>query len=187
MNLELLNRKPAVLLLLLFGAAAFSQQKYVESFNVADDVEVSVNTSFTNVVFETWNKNKVEVEAFIEGKNLSEKEKQELMKNWNLDITGNSKEVHITSNDEVSAFAIDNMPEMDFIGPLMENMVVPMIHNIPVPPLPPDLMENIGNIRFDYDAFEKDKEGYMQKFEEQMDRNFGKDFEEKMEVWAKQF
>ena len=187
MNLELLNRKPAVLLLLLLGSAAFSQQKYVESFNVADDVEVSVNTSFTNVVFETWNKNKVEVEAFIEGKNLSEKEKQELMKNWNLDITGNSKEVRITSNDGVHAFAIDNMPEMDFIGPLMENMVVPMIHNIPVPPLPPDLMENIGNIRFDYDAFEKDKEGYMQKFEEQMDRNFGKDFEEKMEAWAKQF
>src|SRR5690606_9523895 len=176
-NLKLYKLKIATLLLLLIGTVNYSQNKYVESFNVADNVEVSVNTSYTNIVFETWNKNKVEVEAYIEGEKLSEKEKQDLMKNWDLDISGNSKKVSITSNSGNQSFAMDEMP----------NMVMHMIQNIKVPPLPADLLENLGNIQFDYEAYQKDEEGYMKKFEAQMDKKFGKDFENKMEAWGKSF
>ena len=186
-NLKQYNLRVAVFLLLLMGTVSYSQKNYVESFNVADNVEVSVNTSYTNIIFETWNKNKVEVEAYIEGEKLSEKEKQNLMKNWDLDISGNSKKVSITSNSGNQSFAMDDMPPMDFIGPLMENMVMPMIQNIKVPPLPEDLLENLGNIQFDYDAYQKDEEGYMKKFEAQMDKKFGKDFQKKMEAWGESF
>src|SRR5690554_8216899 len=120
MNLKLFRRKTALFMLLFGGAIGYSQQNYVESFNVADDVEVSVNTSYTNIIFETWNKNKVEVEAYIEGEKLSEKERQEAMKNWDLDINGNSKKVNISSNARNQSFAMGNMPPMDFIGPMME-------------------------------------------------------------------
>lgn len=185
-NLKLYKRRTAALLLLLLGTVGYSQ-KQVESFNVADDVEVSVNSSYTNIVFETWNKNKVEVEAYIEGEKLSEKEKQDLMKNWDLNISGNSKKVSITSKAANQDFAMLDMPPMDFIGPLMENMVMPMIQNIKVPPLPDDLLENLGNIQFDYDAYQKDEEGYMKKFEAQMDKQFGKDFQKKMEKWGESF
>lgn len=186
-NLKLYKRRTTVLLLLLLGTISYSQKSYVESFNVADDVEVSVNTSYTNIVFETWNKNKVEVEAYIEGEKLTEKEKQDLMKKWDLQVAGNSKKVNITSNAGNQDFAMGDMPPMDFIGPLMENMVIPMIQNIKVPPLPEDLLENLGNIQFDYDAYQKDEEGYMKKFEAQMDKKFGKDFQKKMEAWGESF
>jgi hypothetical protein len=185
-NLKLYNRSTIVVLLLV-SAFGYSQKKYVESFNVNDNVEVSVNTSFTNVIFETWNKNKVEVEAFIEGDKLSESEKEQQMKNWKLDVTGNSKKVSINSNVSNQSFAMTDMPSMDFIGPLMEDMVLPMIQNIKVPPLPEELLENIGNIQFDYEAFKKDEKGYMKKFEAQMDKKFGKDFEKRMEEWGKSF
>jgi len=187
MNLKLFRRKTALFMLLFGGAIGYSQQNYVESFNVADDVEVSVNTSYTNIVFETWNKNKVEVEAYIEGEKISEKEKQDAMKNWDLDIRGNSKKVSITSNAGDQSFAMGDIPALDFMGPLLENMVMPMIQNLQVPPLPPDLMENIGNIQFDYEAYQKDEEGYIKKFEAQMDKKFGKDFQKKMEDWGKSF
>lgn len=186
-NLKLYKRRLAALLLLFIGAIGYSQKNYVESFNVNDNVEVSVNTSYTNVVFETWNKNKVEVEAYIQGEKLSEKEKKDLMKSWNLDITGNSKKVSITSSKGNQSFTLDSMPELDFIGPLMENMIIPMIQNIKVPPLPEDLLANIGNIQFDYEAFKKDEKGYMRKFEAQIDKKFGKDFEKKMEKWGQSF
>jgi hypothetical protein len=150
-------------------------------------VEVSVNTSYTNIIFETWNKTKVEVEAYIEGEKLSEKEKQQLMKNWNLNISGNSKKVSISTDGGNQSFAMTDMPTMDFIGPMMENMVMPMIQNIKVPPLPEDLLENLGNIQFDYEAFQKDEKGYMKKFEAQMDKKFGKDFQRKMEKWGERF
>ena len=187
MHLKLFNRKAIILLLLLMGTLGYSQEKYVETFNVSDDVEVSVNTSFTNIVFETWNKDKVEVEAYIEGEKLSEKEKQDLMKSWDLDVSGNSKKVTINSNAGNQAFAMAPMPPMDFIGPLMDNMVMPLVHNIKVMPLPEGFMEDIGNIQFDYDEYQKDEEGYMKKFEAEMDKKFGKDFEEKMEAWGKNF
>ncbi|MCZ4320282.1 hypothetical protein O4H26_14910 [Aequorivita viscosa] len=185
-NLKLYNCSTIVVLLLV-SAFGYSQKKYVESFNVNDNVEVSVNTSFTNVIFETWNKNKVEVEAFIEGDKLSASEKEQQMKNWKLDVTGNSKKVSINSNVSNQSFAMANMPSMDFIGPLVEDMVMPMIQNIRVPPLPEELLENIGNIQFDYEAFKKDEKGYMKKFEAQMDKKFGKDFEKRMEEWGKSF
>ncbi|MEM0518635.1 MULTISPECIES: DUF4097 family beta strand repeat-containing protein [Aequorivita] len=185
-NLKLYN--PNILIaLLLVCTLGYSQQKYVESFNVIDNVEVSVNTSFTNVIFETWNKNKVEVEAFIEDDNLSKSEREQQMKNWKLDVLGNSKRITINSNVANQSFAMADMPSMDFIGPLMEDMVLPMIQNVKVPPLPEELLENIGNIQFDYEAFKKDEEGYMKKFEAQMDKKFGKDFEKRMEEWGKSF
>lgn len=186
-NLKLYKLRIATFLLLFIGTIGYSQNNYVESFNVIDNVEVSVNTSYTNIVFETWNKNKVEVEAYIEGEKLSEKEKQNLIKNWDLNISGNSKKVSITSNAENQSFEMGEMPQMDFIGPLRENMIMPMIQNIKVPPLPEDLLENLGNIQFDYDAYQKDEEGYMKKFEAQMDKKFGKDFQNKMEAWGKSF
>lgn len=186
MNLKLFRLRAAIVSLLLISTLGYSQN-YVESFNVVDNVEVSVNTSFINIVFETWNKNKVEVEAYIEGDNLSEKDKKEMMKNWDLDISGNSKKVSITSNPGDQSFAIGDIPNLDFIGPMIENMVMPMVQNIQVPPLPEDLLQNLGNIQFDYDAYQKDEEGYMKKFEAQMDKKFGKDFQKKMEKWGESF
>ncbi len=185
-HLKLFKRSTLTALLLIsyFG---YSQSKSVESFNVVENVEVTVNSSFTNIIFETWNKNKVEVEAFIEGDKLSEKEKEQQFKNWNLEVSGNSKKVSIKSDGGPQTFVMTDMPPMDFIGPMMEDMVMPMIHNIKVPPLPEDLLENIGSIQFDYEEFKKDEKGYMKKFEAQMDKKFGKDFEKKMEQWGKNF
>ncbi|QIE60593.1 hypothetical protein G5B37_13770 [Rasiella rasia] len=86
-------------ILLLCVGFLTAQSTYNESFSVNGDAVVQVNTSHTNVVFETWNKDKVEVEAFVEGENLSEKEKQEIFDNWKFDVLGNSKKVVITSNE----------------------------------------------------------------------------------------
>lgn len=91
------SRKIVVAFALLFSAILFAQDSYKENFNVTKDAVVTVNVSYADVVFETWNKNTVEVEAYIDGVNLSEKEKKEIFKNWNLDVLGNSKRVMITS------------------------------------------------------------------------------------------
>ena len=97
-KLKVLKHSLAVFATLLISSSAFAQTKHVESFNVTNDVLVSVNTSFTNVIFETWNKDKVEVEAFIDGEKLSDQEKKDLFKDWKFDILGNSKKIVITSN-----------------------------------------------------------------------------------------
>lgn len=101
-NLIVLKRKLALLSVLLTASFVYSQEKYTESFNVNNDVLVVVNTSFTNVIFETWNKDIVEVEAYISGESLSEQEKKRIFKEWKFDVLGNSKKIVITSNIENS-------------------------------------------------------------------------------------
>ena len=180
--------------MLLVTQIAVAQNNYSETFTVSDDVLVSVNTSHTNVIFETWNKDKVEVEAFIDNDALSEEEKKELFDTWNFEVLGNSQKVIVTSNsrgmqnNNMELFTnIRVMPDMEFIGPLMDEMVTPIISNLQIPELPEDLLRDMGAVEFDYEAFKKDKEGYMKEFEAQMDKKLGKDFAKKMEAWGEEF
>ncbi|MAP79648.1 MAG: hypothetical protein CL526_01040 [Aequorivita sp.] len=185
-HLKQYNLRTAILMLLL-ATVGYSQSGVKESFNVQDNVEVSVSTSYTHVVFKPWNRNKVEVEAYIDGEKLSEEEKTKHFTDWNLNITGNSKSVVVSSNVKSQDFDLAALPSMDFIGPMMDNMIGPMIKNINVPSLPADLFENIGNIQFDFEEFKKDEEGYMKKFEAKIEKKFGKDFEKRMEEWGNNF
>ena len=75
---SLKNWALSYLLVVTAVGATLAQNNYKESFRVGDDVLVSVNTTHTNVVFETWNKDVVEVEAFVESEDLSAAEKQEI-------------------------------------------------------------------------------------------------------------
>src|SRR5690606_21367024 len=107
------------------------------------------------------------------------------MKGWRLDVNGDSQKVIVNSNNSGSGFVANPIPTMDFIGPLMENMNMADMKNFQVPPLPPELLRNIGNIQFDYEAFQKDQKGYIKIFEAQMDKKFGKDFQKSMEEWGR--
>ncbi len=97
-SLLVFSHRVSAVVLLLLTSIVVAQSSYKESFKVGDDATVSINLSYADVVFETWNKDVVQVEAYIEGKNLSEKEKKEIFNHWNLDVLGNSKKVVVTSN-----------------------------------------------------------------------------------------
>ncbi|MEM7086383.1 MAG: hypothetical protein AAF489_09385 [Bacteroidota bacterium] len=136
--------------LLLFCVSMVSAQStYKESFNVGDDVLVSVNTSHTNVVFETWNKDVVQVEAFIDDENLSAKEKEEVFKNWDLDVLGNSKKVVITSNDGSLWGGFESMGNLKALSRLesLESLngleALKELKNMP-------LFEQLGNVNWDF-------------------------------------
>ena len=96
-KLIVLKYRLAAAFAVLAVATGFSQEKFVESFNAGDDMVVTVNTDYTNVIFETWNKDKVEVEAFIDGKDLTKDQKEELFEAWDLKVLGNSRSVVISS------------------------------------------------------------------------------------------
>ena len=90
-------------------AVTMAQVEEVESFNVSGEVVVKVNTSYTNVILETWNKNKVEVTARVEGEDLTEAEAREILESWDYDVLGNSKKVVITSNAGGSWYGLESL------------------------------------------------------------------------------
>lgn len=135
---------------LLFCVSLVSAQStYKESFKVGDDVTVSVNTSHTNVVFETWNKDHVAVEAFIDDESLSAKEKEEIFKNWDLDVLGNSKKVIIKSNDGSLWGGFESMGSLKALNRLesLENLdgleALKELKNMP-------LFDQLSNIDWDF-------------------------------------
>ncbi|UJH92565.1 hypothetical protein LZ575_08835 [Antarcticibacterium sp. 1MA-6-2] len=187
-----------MMLLLLFTATAFSQNKKLEkSYKTNSDVKINLDARHTNVVFETWDKNEVQIEAYVDGK-LSSAEAKTLLDSWNFETSGNAGEITIRSS---ASGAMGKHPDMDvasltqsmghlqdMLAPLMTEMVAPMLENIANnPPLPPEFASKMGNVNFDYEAYQKDGEKYMQKFEKQIEEKFGKDFEVSMEKWAEQF
>ena len=96
-------------LALVLVATGFSQEKFVASYNAGDDMVVTLKTSYTNVIFETWNKDKVEVQAFIEAENVTKEQKKALFDAWNFEVSGSSKNVIITSTGKANGTSVSNL------------------------------------------------------------------------------
>jgi hypothetical protein len=179
--------------------SVLGQNKLVETFDVSKDVIVKVNTSNTNVIFKTWNKKKVQVEAFIDDNNLSDKEKQQALKDWDLDVLGNSQEIVVTSGEHYHWKDLDNNfnikeledlnLNLEFLEPILENIEIPEIPemNFEMPVIPEGLLEGLGDLHFDYEKFNENEEEYMKQWNDMIEDRFGDEFEEKMEAWGERF
>ncbi|HSP40570.1 MAG TPA: hypothetical protein VLN46_03990 [Gillisia sp.] len=183
-------------LLLLFTVTAFAQNKKLDkTYNTNKDVKIILDARHTNVSFETWDRNEVVIEASLDA-NLKGEEVKALLNNWKLETTGTPGEIRITSGGgvvnnpdiDMAGFAESMAQMQNLIAPIMNEMVAPMLENLAQhPPLPPDFAAKMGNLSFDYEAYQKDGDKYIKKWEAQIEKNFGKDFEASMEKWAEQF
>lgn len=183
-------------LFLIFSAGntfGQSKQKFKKTYPVNQDVAISIDATHTNLVFESWDKNEVEISGFLNTENLSAEEVKKAMENWKVNISSDKQKMKIQSAGEMSMPM--NLPAMDsmaimtskMLEPLMNNLVGPLLESISDNPLPPEFYASISNIEFDHEAYEKDGEKYMEKWEAQMDKKFGKNFEKAMEEWGKKF
>jgi uncharacterized protein YuzE len=183
--------------LFLAQLSVFAQnevEKKQESFNVEEDVFIDLNTNRTNVIIETWNRDEVEIEAKVTSEELSEEQLTKIAELWKLDVLGNSNKISIHSNGTDAGFgtfpeignAIGSMTA-DMIEPLMKNMVGPMLRQMSNNPLPPQFMESLSSLNFDYEAYQDEGEAYVERYERQVENKFGKNFEQAMEEWGKNF
>ncbi|WP_445956863.1 hypothetical protein [Yeosuana sp.] len=201
--------KLKLLALMVFIAGSIQAQKLTkvsQSIKVNKDVTIDLNTSHCNIVFDTWNKDVIEIEAYIEGDNLSKEEMQDALKNWNLDVDATKSSVSISTrgnapvawvyrhnegdNDAVNAvleelkFELAEMPEMPEMPELPQ---MPKMPKMPKIPELPQLPEGISNIQFDYEAYKKDGDAYMEEWTKNFESNFGDDYAKKMEAWGEKF
>ncbi len=89
------------------------RRTYNEEFSTNKDVVIDVNTRNTDVIIETWNKNKVSIEAIIEVEGAEDERAERTLDNWKFNAVGNKSEVeissrssgvsnHVFSNDDLS-------------------------------------------------------------------------------------
>ena len=185
-----------LLLCMIFSLGITAQNKKLEkSYKTKADVSIHIDSKYTNVIIENWDKNEVNIEAYLEPGELKGEELKSALNSWKLETSGTSDKIEINSSGGNAINMDMNFSSLnetlgglgELLGPMMTEMVAPMLENISKNPLPNEFYEKIGNMDFDYDAYKKDGDKYMEKWEKKMEKNFGKDFEKSMEKWAEQF
>lgn len=190
------KHKLAILLFLVASALTFAQTKKLgKNYKVNQDVSVKINSKHTNLLVENWDKNEVSIEAYLNSEKLSKEETNKLLNEWNLTTSGSSSEVMINSAGGMSIgpdIDVDGLSSslgqlQNLIAPMVTDLVGPILKDMPIPKLPAEFYSKMGNLNFDYQAYRKDGEKYMKKWEKQVEANFGDDFQKSMEEWGKQF
>ncbi len=170
------------------------QNKLSENLTVNNDVTVNLNTSHTNIVFETWNKNTVAIEAYLEG-DLTNENSKRILDSWQVDVSGNSKEIIINStagnlwrgNVTASSIRMDeNLQQLRRLGPAITDMLGPLMENIAKNPMPSTLTENPASINYNKRKYSKEEEKYIQQWENQIREKFGNDVDLEKQKWANQ-
>ena len=209
MNSTIIKIKLLILSFVL-TASAFGQQKLTkleQSIKVNKDVVIDLNTSHCNVVFDTWNKNTIEIEAYVEGEKISKEALESVLKSWDVDVDATFDKVSINTNkskpnvvwveknndndgdlltiifDELK-YELADLPQAIMNGLTVD---VPEIPAMPEMPQLPELPAGAHAMEFDYEAYKKDGEKYLKKYEEKFEDTYGKDFEAKMEAWGEKF
>jgi len=187
-----------------------------ENFKVNKDVLVEINARHSDVKVVTWNKNTVSIQGVWEIDGISKEDADKYFKGWEFEALGNKNKVVITSKSSNNYYMhYDVFDDMDFdfdfdfdlesishIGEMFHGDYFSNLPSIPplpaVSPLPPmepmpvfpePFVGHLKQIEFDYEAYQKDKDGYMKEFEKRQ-KVWQKEFEEKiepqMEVYEKQ-
>ncbi len=200
--MKLMRFKSITMIVSLMVVGVYGQKQsktFNEVFNVNAETVLDINTSNADIEFETWDKDQIAVEATIALDGASAEEAAAYFEKGGIEIVGNSKKVEITTGAEntwsfnYSTGGLHNLNieipdfhfEMPEIPEMLELAEMPEIHieqmhidlsDMPMPPVPA--------VEFDYEAYKKDGEKYLKKWQKKFDKGFGEEYQKKMEAWS---
>lgn len=209
MNKTIIKIKLVALCFLISGGILAQQKltKVSQSIKVDKGVVVDLNTSYSNIIIDTWNKGTIEIEAYIEGEKLSKEELEDALKHWDVDIDASSNAVSISTSGghSSSLWAHSNSHDCEgcdhdrhSVGAMLNELKfeladMPDMHfdfdfpEMPEMPELPELPEGVNAIKFDYEAYQKDGETYLEEWSQKFESKYGKDYAKKMEAWGEKF
>ncbi len=196
-DMRTIKLKYVILSLLFITAGSFAQTKKLsKSYKTSQDVNVELDSRHTNIIIENWDRNEVQIEAYLEGDTGDKEMTKKLLESWNLKTSASNGKVTIESSGgnnmnidldlDMAALegSLSELPAL--LEPLMNDLVGPILANIAENPLPAGFAEDMEGMDFDYDAYKKDGDKYLRKWEAKFEKKFGKEYEVKMEKWAKE-
>ncbi|WP_089895613.1 hypothetical protein [Kriegella aquimaris] len=193
---QILLSKAIMLFFFTVSVLAYGQKEsrtYTETFGVGDDAIIEINTSYADIQFETWEKNEVLVEATVTMEDATLDEANTYFEDDVVEILGNSSKIKITTKEN-NSFSIrhamgDFRQDFHFEIPDIEPIIIEipevaelneLVEMTDTPPLP-----NMNMMKFDYEAYKKDGEKYMKKWQRDFEKGFDKKHQKKMEEWGK--
>lgn len=183
--------------LLLVGNVLSAQEKIKRSYSVNKEVVIDLTTTNTNVIIENWDRPSVSIEGFVDS-DLSNSDTRQLLENWDVATRGTKNKIVITSNnvredhwDNIETIedpklqdALSQIPDM--LEPIMNDLVNPLLQSFSDHPIPPEVYDNMSELNFDYEAYREEGDAYLARWEKEVNKKFDKDFERKIEKWARE-
>ncbi|MEM9143574.1 MAG: DUF4097 family beta strand repeat-containing protein [Bacteroidota bacterium] len=186
-------------LFLFIGTLGLMAQKetkrYSETFGVNDATVLELDTSHTDIEFETWTKKQVSIEAEISLEGATAEETEIYFKNDPITIMGNSKKITVRTpwgnNWLVGGPIVDmenvivEVPEIESFHveiPEIESLIVEIPEMPEIPPFP-----NVPFPNFDYEVYEREGEDYLKEWQENFRAHFDEDYKKRLEEWGNLF
>ena len=200
------NKRLSALVFVLCGSLLLAQEQktYTESFEVGDDVVINLNTSYTDIEFQTWDRNRVSVEATIEVDTESKEEAQKFFDSWDFEAVGNRNEVTISTSNNNLVYSFSGQNDFEFVFPdvdmnaivINDNFVFPDIEMqgafdiaealAVMPPMPPMPPMPTMNFSFDYEAYKERGDAYLEEWKKEWKENFDEEWEAEMKAWKEE-
>ncbi|MGB5819889.1 MAG: hypothetical protein WBG90_10440 [Saonia sp.] len=192
-QLQQIMVKTSILTLCLMAIGVYGQhtKTYKETFNVGNDAVLDINTSYTDIEFETWNKDQIQIEAEITLNGASEEEAEVYFENAGIKIVGNSKNIEVSTRSEntwgfngrsvgnVEKFHI-TIPDIPNLEPLFLDLQIPDLPVIPeMPPMPPMPIQS-----FDYGEYKKEGEKYLEEWKKKFEESYDDEYKKRLEEWS---
>ncbi len=189
-----------IITLLIFSIGVLQAQKskhnFKEEFKVNSDVIIDINSRHSDIEIETWNKDKVVIEAemIIEGEDVTDEMKKEFYEKWDFDVKGNKERISITSRSnnrinlshfdfdipdysslanslsELSIGSLDILDSVDFEMPEMPEMIFEL----------PEFEVPEIFLSFDFDEYKKNKK-YLEEWKKKNEKLLGEEAEVKID------
>ncbi|TYA56725.1 hypothetical protein [Formosa maritima] len=177
--------------------------KISQSIRVTDQVTLNLNTNYTNIEIDTWNKDIIEIEAYVESRSLSKEELKKYLDAWKIQVEGSNNLVSITSGTDNQSWANNNnlfdeqsfnalqdlefeLANMPIVDNLLESLHLEDMPKMPKMPKLPELPEGMHNSDFDFEKFKKEGDAYMERWSREYSETYGEVYAKQMEAWAKE-
>ena len=182
--------KFSLCLLSVLSGYAQTTKTFKESFEVNKDVDVILNLDNAEITIETWNKNRVDVEATFSVDIEEEDLAKEILENTGFEALGNSRKVEITSATKSPRFMSNDIyyeeNDVEILTEDVKGIAPPSPPSPPLPPLPPSI-KNI-DLDFDMERFNEEGKAYIIEFQEEIKEMFKEsNFKEEMQEWKEKF
>jgi hypothetical protein len=79
-------------------------EKASQSIKADKEAVINLNTNYTNIEIDTWNKDVVEIEAYVESNELTKEELQKVLDNWQVEIEGSGENITIVTHGSHGSF-----------------------------------------------------------------------------------
>jgi len=186
------SKQLIIVLGLLMTGGVFAQKEsktFQERFIVVEDALLDINTSYADIEFETWDKDEVVITATITLEGATKEEAADYFKNSPIEILGSSKKIIVSSKSNNSKLFASRHSQIDFDHndmhieiPEIASFVVNMPQIAPFPNMPS--LPQTEAFSFDYEAYQKDGEKYMKKWQNNFEKSFDKNYQKRLQEWG---